>query len=124
MDSDLLAVARTLAERGWLPGIAYMEGSVSNARPAHMLKRHGEGNFLHDWSPATEADIHLAAIKRVLEIHGTVLFGTLFIKLMVRDPTGIRMVKTYDADTKQGDTLALLRCLCSACEANEADRVQ
>jgi hypothetical protein len=104
MDSDLFTVARTLAERGWLPGI--------------------DNSFVdtHLWCAglyATEADFHLAAMRQVRKINGTVLFGEQWVKLMVHDPRGIRMAKTYDESTKQGDTLALLRCLLVACEASK-----
>lgn len=110
MDSDLLTVARTLAERGWLPGINYYPHCCIGLQVTTTC-----GVKID----ATEADLHLAAIKRVREINGTVLFGWIVVDLLVHDPTGMKKERLYQEGAAQGDTLALLKCLLAASEASE-----
>ena len=52
MDTDLLTVARQLAERGWLPGVYAYGDNIVVAVPGSRLDLRQD---------ATEADLHLAA---------------------------------------------------------------
>ena len=108
MDSELMTVARRLAERGWLPDL-WID------KDGHLAFR----LFDPAIRPPTEAILHLSAMRQVRKIGGTVSFGTLWVTLWVSDPEGIRKTTIYEQPAAQGDTPALLRCLLAACEAQE-----
>ena len=111
MDSDLMPVARRLAERGWLPGITHYPNGCIALQVTVPCGVHID---------ATEADLHLAAMRQVRKIKGTISFGTLWVTLWIPDPEGIRKTTIYEQPAAQGDTLALLRCLLAACEQSES----
>lgn len=111
MDTDLLTVARTLAERGWLPGIEWSDSLKL------LLIEHFEYS-------AEESDLLASAMRQVRKINGTVSFGTLWVTLWIPDPEGIRKTTIYEQPAAQGDTLALLKCLLRACEEHECATTQ
>lgn len=111
MDSELMAVARRLAERGWLPGIEWSDSLRL------LLIEHFEYS-------AEESDLLFSAMRQVRKIKGTVSFGTLWVTLWIPDPEGIRRTTIYEQPAELGDTLALLRCLLAACEENECATTQ
>lgn len=98
MTDDLLTEARRLAERGWLPGIAFTDGLLIQANKSGMVV-------------ATTADLHLAAHNEIVRRGWA--FG-------INENTMI--VARGVTHTNDGtDTLALLRCLLAACEAAEKE---
>lgn len=58
MDTDLMQVARTLAERGWLPGISLHFWSRTDVRD--LFREPFDPPNCH-WYAASEADLHFAA---------------------------------------------------------------
>ena len=98
-------VARQLAERGWLPGIAFVDGLLIQANKSGMVV-------------ATTADLHLAAHTEIVR-RGWAYAST---------PTGISIKRTVGlerfADEPGTTTLALLTCLLRACEEHERATTQ
>lgn len=99
MDTDLLTVARTLAERGWLGGNIACDDD-------------GGLYFRADYAEVTEADLHLAAHNEIVRrgwhyecgSQGTII------------DTGNTWGNTAEPRTT---TLSLLRALLRACEEHE-----
>jgi len=94
MDTDLLTVARTLAERGWLPGLSLE--STSCDEPGH-----------------DEAVFHLAAHNEIVRRGWKYTVGRLTTSIWETEYTV--PMGAEDGTT----TLSLLRCLRAACEAAE-----
>lgn len=102
MDADLIQVARTLAERGWLPGIEWSDSF-------HSLISGSSPNMV---TLATEADLHLAAHNEIVRRGWTYEMG---IQGTIID-TGNTWGNTNAPGTT---TLSLLRALRRACEEHE-----
>ena len=100
MDSDRLTAARSLAERGWLPGIE---------ADAYGVRR------LFATQHATEADLHLAAHREIVRRGWKYCVGQVTLTVFVSEHTSPLAVE--DGTT----TLSLLRALLAACEAQEQD---
>ena len=102
MDTDLLAVAASLVQRGWLPGI---DGGPDDAPERFALYC---GDKL-----ATTADLHLAAHAEIVRRGWGC--GITSIGISIKRNIG----SDQWTDEPGTDTLALLRCLLAACEAQE-----
>ena len=100
MDTDLLTVARTLASRGWLPGIQLWDGSLYR---------------IPSWLDVTEADILLAVWSKISDPQITLEKGRDYIFVHHDALPEHRKLFCEDGTT----TLSLLRCLRAACEAAE-----
>lgn len=103
MHTDLLTVARTLAERGWLPGIAFTDGLLIQANKSGMVV-------------ATTADLHLAAHSEIVRRGWSYRIGAY---VSITDDLGPQLMCRMAATGRGTDTLALLRCLLAACGAQE-----
>ncbi len=107
MDSDRLTAARSLAERGWLPGIE---------ADAYGVRR------LFATQHATEADLHLAAHNEAMRRKWTVTtYGEAEATSIFPVKMGLESIWRPLARTDGTTTLSLLRALLAACEAQEQD---
>lgn len=106
MDNDLLTVARTLAQRGWLPGI---EISGNRLDEDGLLLMFPNRDVMAE---LTEADLFFAAHNEIVRRGWVVEIN----KNEVIIDTGNTWGNTHAPGTT---TLSLLKCLLRACEANE-----
>ena len=112
MDTDLYTVARTLAERGWLPGILV---DLNPEVTALFITRWGRTEN------ATEADLHLAAHNEI-DNRGWIAVRNRKFGYLAILTGGCEFEKSgsrFRFEEPGTTTLSLLRCLRRACEEHE-----